>query len=156
MIRKIEQEIAVTMDGAKAGANRPAAAQGSANGKTAYDRLSRADSTLSGDQRFIGRCKRCGKTRKIEGRIATGHKVPEMGGGADYVVQDGDGALWTTADMGTNPSKVWAPCGDHHVALHRVIEGRKASKHQCGARCTSATGPNCDCRCRGENHGRDC
>lgn len=44
-------------------------------------------------------------------------------------------------------------CGDHRAALRLVHEGRKASKHECGARCTSATGPQCDCRCRGANHG---
>jgi len=25
---------------------------------------------------------------------------------------------------------------------------------ECGPRCMAATGPNCDCRCRGKNHGR--
>jgi hypothetical protein len=124
----------------------------SANKTTVYDRLSSAGLTLAGDYRFIGRCKRCGKTGKLEGVLLIGHAP----GAHDYVIKDSRGLLWTTADQGTNPSKVYAPCGDHHLALHRVSEGKKASKHECGARCTSATGPNCDCRCKGENHGRDC
>jgi hypothetical protein len=151
MSKNVEQEIVETLDGAGVGTDR-ATTMKSANGKTTYDRLSSSGSTMTGDHRFIGRCKRCGKTRKIEGEILIAHS-PEI---HDYIVRDRGGQIWTTADMGTNPSKVWAKCGDHHVALHRVVEGRKASKHQCGARCTSATGPNCDCRCRGENHGRNC
>ncbi len=126
----------------------------SANKKTTiYDRLSSAGSTLAGEHRFIGRCKRCGKTSRLEGTILLGHAP----GIHDYVVQDQYGLIWTMADQGTSVSKVHAPCGgDHHIALNRVMEGRKASKHECGARCTSATGPNCDCRCRGKNHGMDC
>ena len=26
--------------------------------------------------------------------------------------------------------------------------------HKCNPRCQSATGPSCECQCRGENHGR--
>jgi len=89
---------------------------------------------------------------RLEGQIKMSHAP----GIQDYVVQDRYGLLWTTADQGTSVSRVWAPCGDHHLALSRVTEGKKASKHECGARCTSATGPNCDCRCKGANHGRDC
>lgn len=32
------------------------------------------------------------------------------------------------------------------------IEARKGTQ-QCGERCQSATGPACECKCRGENHG---
>lgn len=33
------------------------------------------------------------------------------------------------------------------------IEGRYSDKIECGERCQSATGPACECKCRGENHG---
>lgn len=33
------------------------------------------------------------------------------------------------------------------------IEGRYSDKIECGDRCQSATGPACECKCRGENHG---
>jgi hypothetical protein len=124
----------------------------SANRGTSYDGLSSAGSALAGQHRLIGRCKKCGKTSKLEGEIL----IARAPGIHDYVVRDQYGILWTTAEHGSSTTKVWAPCGDHHLALLRVTEGRKASKHECGARCTSATGPNCDCRCRGQNHGRDC
>ena len=33
-----------------------------------------------------------------------------------------------------------------------VIDGRPG-KQECGERCLSATGPACECKCAGENHG---
>lgn len=127
-----------------------------------YDRLSSAGSTLAGDHRFIGRCKRCGKTHKLEGQFFMAHgrgpgmRSSEPASRHDLVIRDQYGILWVTGDHGTSTSTVWVPCGDHRCVLHRVMEGRKASKHECGARCTNATGPNCDCRCRGRNHGANC
>ncbi len=123
------------------------------NSGTEYHRLTPvAERALAGRRRWIGRCKRCGKTSKLEGTLHLGQAT----GHADYVVVDDGGLAWTTAAMGSDVSVVSGPCGDHRVSLHRVVEGTKRSKHECGARCTSATGPNCDCRCRGQNHGRDC
>lgn len=34
------------------------------------------------------------------------------------------------------------------------VRGR-VTDTKCGARCTSAMGPNCDCECGGKNHGAD-
>lgn len=31
--------------------------------------------------------------------------------------------------------------------------GRDETRHECGPKCMSATGPNCECRCKGANHG---
>ena len=33
------------------------------------------------------------------------------------------------------------------------VVGRE-SDHVCDARCTNATGPNCECSCKGKNHGK--
>lgn len=41
-------------------------------------------------------------------------------------------------------------CGKE--AIFDRIQGR-AGKQKCGARCQSATGPSCECQCKGENHG---
>lgn len=47
-------------------------------------------------------------------------------------------------------------CGGDIEEMGRV-EGDRLAKPEthcaCDARCTHATGPNCDCRCGGENHG---
>ena len=41
------------------------------------------------------------------------------------------------------------------VAVHRVIgfKAQNPSLHKCDARCENATGGNCECSCRGKNHG---
>lgn len=111
--------------------------------------------------RWIGRCKRCRRTHKLEGRIVQGYGDRFTGG---YFIEEiGTGNLYLTDALGSNPYEVAVPCpdqdtatfraGDHWCRLRRVIEGTKNSKHVCGARCTNATGPNCDCRCKGQNHG---
>lgn len=42
-------------------------------------------------------------------------------------------------------------CGGHNIGSARV-KGFQ-TEHVCDARCTSATGPNCECSCGGKNHG---
>lgn len=42
------------------------------------------------------------------------------------------------------------PLGATVVEIH----ARKTA-HKCDARCINATGPNCNCSCGGENHGRN-
>jgi hypothetical protein len=122
------------------------------NTGTAYDRIDTGSVAGLTDNRWIGRCKHCGQTHKIEGRLTTAHAP----GRHDYVIAAHDGNVYTMAAHGSDTSAVRVPCGDHTCALARVMEGTKKSKHACGARCTNATGPNCDCRCRGANHGANC
>ena len=132
-------------------------------GHPSYDRVSPVRDAA--ESRWIGRCKRCGATHRLEGVVAMGHRGGRSTLGitptgtairGDYVIKADDGRVFMSADQGTNPTKVVVPCGDHFCTLTRVREGTKRSKHECGARCTSATGPQCDCRCKGKNHGADC
>jgi hypothetical protein len=104
------------------------------------------------ERRWIGRCKKCGATHKIEGRVMEGRRGKQV----DLVIRAHDGSVYITADNGSNSSEVVVPCGDHWCRLKCVMEGTKKSKHACGARCTNATGPQCDCRCKGKNHGSNC
>jgi hypothetical protein len=128
----------------------------SANTGVEYDLLTPvAEPALAGERRWVGRCKRCGRTHKLEGVMHLGRPAGRPGQ-REYVVVDQDDLVWTTAALGSDVSAVVGPCGDHRCTVRRVVEGSRRSKHECGARCTSATGPNCDCRCRGQNHGRDC
>lgn len=114
-----------------------------------YERVGKAGRLSEQDGRWIGRCKRCGASHKLEGRVMQGWNRSDSGN-SDYVIQEsGTGAIYTAQ----SPFEVVVPCGDHWCRVQRVTEGTKNSKHECGARCTSATGPNCDCRCRGKNHG---
>jgi hypothetical protein len=42
-------------------------------------------------------------------------------------------------------------CGNY--LRGQTITGRHSDKTECGPKCQSATGPACECKCRGENHG---
>ena len=44
-------------------------------------------------------------------------------------------------------------CGSWVTAC-KPIKARM-SAHECGAKCTSALGPSCDCECGGQRHGSD-
>jgi len=122
-----------------------------------YDRIYRAGPLSDVESRWIGRCKKCRATHKLDGHLMIGARSAGQGyGSTDDVIQTSDGRIYTCGGQGTSPSTVWAPCGDHYALLKRVHEGTKKSKHECGARCMSATGPNCDCRCRGAMHGSNC
>jgi hypothetical protein len=103
------------------------------------------------EHRWIGRCKQCGVARKIEGQLlqAPNARTNER----DFVVLSTDDRVYMTDDRGTNPYAVTVRCGDHWHRLRRVTEGKKNSKHECNARCLASTGPACDCKCKGKNHG---
>ena len=125
----------------------------------AYERMV-VGQVLPGEHRWVGRCKKCGATHKVEGELKAAWAPEQKFPGAysaraahtDYVVKTTDGRLFTVNGNMNVPVR----CGDHWCTLKRVIEGTKKSKHECGARCTNATGPNCDCRCKGKNHGINC
>ncbi len=99
--------------------------------------------------RYVGRCKRCARGVKLEGQLMQGRRANYT----DYVIRTADGSVYRCGDLGTNQYISHARCGDHFVKVSQVFEGTKGSKHTCGARCTNATGPSCDCRCKGANHG---
>lgn len=99
--------------------------------------------------RWIGKCRGCGATAKVEGRVATALK-------GEVAVLASGGEVYSTRIIG-DASIILKRCTcSRYIVLHRVTEGTKHSKHTCGARCTNATGPSCDCRCKGANHGSNC
>ncbi len=44
-------------------------------------------------------------------------------------------------------------CGLKHYAERKIYRPRGAKDHKCDGRCLAAKGPNCECSCRGKNHG---
>lgn len=73
--------------------------------------------------RSVGRCKAC---RKVH-------------------TSTGPNARWRTTTA--------CPCGAKAAVVLEPVIGMHAAKVTCGARCTNAVGPMCDCSCGGENHG---
>lgn len=129
--------------------------RGFANSPHLFNRV-KSDSRSVATHRWIGKCKRCGAPRQVVGHVA--QAFYDLGDGktksfGDAIVSS-DGVYWA-ADLGTNPTKIVVPCDDHYCALHRVFDDAKPGKRrtECGARCVNATGPSCDCRCKGLNHG---
>ena len=55
----------------------------------------------------------------------------------------GSGYLYGYRNDGTKAS----------VARVVAFKNHNPSLHKCGARCRNATGPNCECSCKGEFHG---
>lgn len=99
--------------------------------------------------RWVGRCRSagCGGVR-VDG-------TPLRDQRGDTMVLGTDGRVYTTRVLSDPQSiNLFHDCG-RWVLLRRVFDdGRPDSKRAtCGARCTNATGPSCDCRCRGANHG---
>lgn len=112
-------------------------------------------------RRWIGRC-RCGAGIKVEGE-------PLYDAKGDAAVLGSDGLLYTTRVLNTHEVVLvhhrcdaaaagrrgddWKPW--RWVFARPVVDGGKSDskRHVCGSRCTNATGPSCDCRCRGANHG---
>lgn len=105
--------------------------------------------------RYLGTCRRCrgaGRpfVRRVDAVLADGKQwgfrvtVP---GEPERRIHD---PRWLSVQCaacvaaGVNAS---AAC--HYL---QRVEGRE-SKHECGAKCLNATGPSCECRCRGLNHG---
>ena len=103
-------------------------------------------------RRWIGRCRACGVGVRVEGD-------PLYDVRGDAAVLGSDGLLYTTRVINTHELVlVWHGCVPARrvwVFCRPVFDGGKpaSKRHTCGARCTNATGPACDCRCRGANHG---
>jgi hypothetical protein len=58
---------------------------------------------------------------------------------------------WSLACPTCQTETHWAT---HGIGLKK-IDGYLNEGKKCDARCTSATGPTCECQCAGENHGAD-
>jgi hypothetical protein len=119
-------------------------------------------------KRWIGRC-RCGTGVRVEG-------YPVLDSKGDAAVVGADGLVYTTRVLNTHEIVLVRhrcdpiACPQGHLTTDRVsvseIGGRwvfcrpvfdggkiESKRHTCGSRCTNATGPACDCKCRGANHG---
>ncbi len=106
-------------------------------------------------RRWIGRCRACKASRKLEGTIviALGTSRTHNHTG-DRAALGFDGKVYTTRTIGY-ADLILVRCTGcvRFVLVKLVTEGTKESKHTCGARCVNATGPMCDCKCKGANHG---
>lgn len=123
-----------------------------ANAAITYDaiRCNLAGSNTS--HRWIGRCKSCSKAHRVDGVLVIGRSRNQD----DQLVMSGIRA-YRTADHGSNPTALFISCSccETRVKLQRVYDAAKPTRprHECDAKCLAATGPACECKCRGTNHG---
>lgn len=100
------------------------------------------DAAPSVDVAYIGRCKACKQTTRI---VVT---LPR------YVRLEREPRIARYEDASRFPD---APCGCHLGAKRwqgwAEIVGTYRPEVTCGARCTNAIGPSCDCSCAGAAHG---
>lgn len=103
---------------------------------------------------FVGKCKKCKapirydlseQRRYEEGRWVNGISYP----GRRYYNLDNTGWSSSLSKMVQKPCR---ECGSPNWLKRMVVTYNE--KVKCGAKCRNATGPACECSCRGVNHGR--
>lgn len=101
--------------------------------------------------RWIGRCKTCKKAYRVEGVLASGRREACYD---EQIVVSGT-LVYRTADQGTNPTALFVSCCSGRAKLSRVFDSHKPNRprHECNAKCLASTGPACECKCKGANHG---
>lgn len=100
---------------------------------------------------YIGRCKACKRVERVEVTLVRDRSWKgDWGRSVRQVVLEAWGKRYTQ----DNSENLFVPCGctpNRYLHLKR-LHGR-VSTEPCGAKCLSATGPNCECSCGGKNHG---
>lgn len=100
--------------------------------------------------RWVGNCKTCRKAHRVDGFLARGRNVV-----ADEQIVVSGNRCYRTADHGSNATVLFVSCCQARVKLQRVYDSSKPNRprHECNAKCLASTGPACECKCKGANHG---
>jgi hypothetical protein len=100
--------------------------------------------------RWVGRCKACRKAHRVDGVLATGRTDKHD----EQIVVSGT-RCYRTACHGSDATTLFVSCCDARVKLQRVYDDHKPNRprHECNAKCLASTGPACECKCKGANHG---
>lgn len=102
-------------------------------------------------RRYNGKCKGCGRRVSFTGRMASADvSRPSSHGGSsfDTVVVDAQGRAYEYPGY---EAIVECTCGRSFYA--RPVQGTFNPGKECSAKCLAAIGVQCDCRCKGHNHG---
>ena len=97
-------------------------------------------------RRYTGKCRHCGRPLSIlaarAALVVDGHHT------TGYV--DERGRTWKQGRNTLMPVVV-CPCGAQATLME--VAGTFDPGKECNARCMASTGPSCECRCAGLNHG---
>lgn len=106
---------------------------------------------------YIGKCKKCRHATRVAGTdvqvIDVERRVRSATTGELIYLTENLRTYDPAKPYILNGMNVCARCPEHGVYRLQPIKGRLVPDHKCDARCTSATGPKCDCSCGGANHG---
>lgn len=120
------------------------------NAAVTYDTI-RLDLGRRPAQRWVGRCK-CRQAHKVDGVLARGIRASRA---EDQIVVSG-ALCYRTAGDGANQTALFVNCAcGQRARLERVFDSHKPNRprHECDAKCMASTGPSCECKCKGANHG---
>ena len=124
---------------------------------------------------FIGRCKRCKLTRRFVAPVVSERKLlvgrhpsfyeatertRDITQAAPFLGRELQrrgvvvGHETTVVEPHDRQGAFWLRCPAGHQVEFKKMTGKKTDE-LCSAKCLSATGPNCECGCGGENHGKN-
>lgn len=120
-----------------------------ANGDVTYEAILLSLGAGSA-HRWVGRCRGCRNAHRVDGVLARARLR-----GRDEMVVVSGARVYRTAEYGSNETVLYVACCEGRVKLERVYDAARAGRkrHECNAKCLASTGPACECRCRGVNHG---
>lgn len=103
------------------------------------------------EARFNGKCKGCARKHSVLAQCV-GNGVRKVG------VVDMPGPLFRVAGreellVGLFETTLYVTCACGRLVTLGQVFGRFNASKKCNARCTEATGHQCECSCGGKNHG---
>lgn len=99
--------------------------------------------------RFIGKCKACGTNTSTLAQLTS---WKDTAGRTTWGYLDEHGKQLAESKVTQGPS---IPCRNCGKMIHpKQVHGVYKADEECGAKCQSAKGPNCECKCKGLNHGK--
>lgn len=120
------------------------------NASVAFEAIRVPGSLRPVPHRWVGRCKACSKAHRVDGFLAYGRER-----NADLQIVVSGTSAYLTSCNGTDPTALWVNCCEKRAKLSRVFDSHKPGRprHECNAKCLASTGPACECKCKGANHG---
>lgn len=100
--------------------------------------------------RFLGKCRRCKKFHKVDGVMEIESRFKRRGRLGAHAVDLWKGRWVLTVKCECQDGTV---SNEHTLVQLDKVFAAAVSTHECGARCVNATGPACECKCKGKNHG---
>lgn len=94
--------------------------------------------------RYVAKCP-CGAGNAVD--VAPDLRAPTTAMATSWACQ----LFWTEVNERQHKCR---SCG-RTLVTWAVVKGRYSENRACDARCTGASGHNCECQCGGRNHGSD-